>query len=159
MRALSARFIPFSTVLTDFLSAQAVNVCNAFLDQLLRPIVQLLEVVRCVSHFAVPIESEPFNIIHDRLDVFGLLGSRIGIVEAEVAGAAILQGAAEIQADRFGMSYMEIAVRFRRKSGRYPAFVGTSGQILLDYGPYEICLGHSFSSGAVIRRPVTTVVQ
>ena len=63
-----------------------------------------------------PVEAEPMHVGLDRVDIFLLFLGRIGIVEAQIALAAEFLGDAEIQADRFGVADMEIAVRLRRKA-------------------------------------------
>ena len=62
-----------------------------------------------------PIEAEPAHVALDGVDIFLLFLDRIGIVETQMAAAAEFLGDAEIQADRFGVADMEIAVRLRRK--------------------------------------------
>ena len=64
-----------------------------------------------------PIEAEPAHVPLDGIDIFLLLFGRIGIVKAQMAAPAKLFRRAEIQADRFGMANMQIAVRLRRESG------------------------------------------
>src|SRR5262249_39223234 len=49
----------------------------------------------------------------DGVDVFLLFLGRIGIVEAQVASAAEVEGGAEVQHDRLGVADMQIAVRLR----------------------------------------------
>ena len=53
---------------------------------------------------------------------------RIGVVEAQIAVAAEFLRHAEVQADRFGVADMQIAVRLRRKPGD-DGFVPAGGKI------------------------------
>src|SRR5262249_45274462 len=65
------------------------------------------------------------------IDVLDLFLGGIGVVEAEVALAAILLSHAEIDADRLGVAHVQIAVRLRRKA-RLDAIVFAGPQIFLD---------------------------
>jgi hypothetical protein len=56
-------------------------------------------------------EAEPADVVDDRLDELGVLGDRVGVVEAQVAGAAELLGEAEVQADRLGVTDVQVAGR------------------------------------------------
>ena len=65
---------------------------------------------------AGPLEAEPVDVLLDVLGVLvGLLG-RIRVVESEVALAIKELGHAEVNADGLGVSDMNVAVRFRRKT-------------------------------------------
>jgi hypothetical protein len=55
--------------------------------------------------------------VDDRIDVFLLFLLRIGVVEAQVAAAAVLLGEAEVEQDRLGVAEVQVAVRLRRKAG------------------------------------------
>src|SRR5262249_49341220 len=52
--------------------------------------------------------------------------------------AAALVGDAEVQADRFRVADVQIAVRLRRKPGDDPSVVLAGREILIDDGPYEV---------------------
>ena len=59
----------------------------------------------------MPVEPQPSDVVLNGLDIFRIFGGRIGIVESQVADAA--RGVvryAEVQADRFRVTDMEIAV-------------------------------------------------
>ena len=64
-----------------------------------------------------PIEAKPAHVALDGVDIFLFFLGRVGVVETQIAVAAEFLGDAEIQADRFGMADMQIAVRLRRKAG------------------------------------------
>jgi hypothetical protein len=55
--------------------------------------------------------------IDDGVYVFLFLLLRVGVVEAQVAGAGVVQGQAKVQADRLGMAEMQVAVGLRREAG------------------------------------------
>jgi hypothetical protein len=94
-----------------------VHIGLAGADQVLRPGVELFEIVRRVVEMFAPIEAEPMDVLLDGVDEFLLFLGRVGVVEAQIALAAEFLGDAEVQADRFGVADMEIAVRLRRKPG------------------------------------------
>ena len=96
-----------------------VDIGLAGLDQLLGPLVELLEVVGGVKQVLAPVEAEPAHVALDRVDVLLLLLGRIGVVEAQVAAPAELLGDAEVQADRLGVADVQVAVRLGRKAGHH----------------------------------------
>ena len=85
-------------------------------NQLLRPLVELAEIIGGVEDAVFPVEAEPADVVHDGVDVFLLFLFGIGVVEAEVGFAAEFRGEAEVQADGFGVPDVQIAVRLRRKA-------------------------------------------
>src|SRR5690606_20096320 len=64
-----------------------------------------------------PVEAQPAHVPLDRFDELLLLLQGIGVVEAQIAAAAEFLGDSEVQADRLGVSDVQIAVRFGRKAG------------------------------------------
>ena len=94
-----------------------VDIGLAGADQVLGPIVELLEIVRRVIKVLAPVKAEPAHVALDRVDIFLLLLGRIGVVKAQVAAAAEFLRDSEIEADRLGMADMQIAVRLRREAG------------------------------------------
>ena len=115
----------------DLVGGQAVDVGLALPDQLDRELVEPLEVVRREQQ-RVPLEAEPRDVFLDRVDVLDVLLGRVGVVEPQVAGAAALRGDAEVQADRFGVADVEVAVRLGRKARRDAAVVPAGGEVLVD---------------------------
>ena len=78
----------------------------------------------------MPRKTEPMHGINDRIDVFLFFLLRIGIVEAQVTTATIITGQTKVQADRLGVTKMQIAVRLRRKAGPNPRRVQRTSQLL-----------------------------
>ena len=99
-----------------------VDVSLAVFDQLDRPLIELIEIIRRVEK-AVPLEAQPPHVVLDRVDVFGLFFLGIGVVEAQVGVAAEFVGEAEIEADRLGVADVQIAVGLGRKAGLHAAGV------------------------------------
>jgi hypothetical protein len=93
--------------------------------------VELVEIVRGVAHLAVPLETEPLHVGDDGVDEFLALGLGVGVVEAQVAGAAVLPGEPEIQTDRLGVPDMQVTVGLGGKARHHPGDC-TRGQVLLD---------------------------
>ena len=115
-----------------FLGRRAVDVGESRLDQVARELVQAIEVVGRVIEMRAPVEAQPAHRRHDRVVVLDVLLDRIGIVEAQVAGAAILGGEPEVQADRLGVPDVQVAVGLGWKAGDDAPAVLARAQILGD---------------------------
>ena len=115
--AVLARQSQCAAIGTHLFGRQRVDVGFALTDQPDGNIVQLLEVIRGKKHLVLPVEPQPSNIVLNGLDVLKIFGGWIGIVESQVADAArSIVCQAKVQADRFRVADMEIAVRFRWKT-------------------------------------------
>ena len=131
VRRLLARLGERAAQLADLVGRQAVDVRVPGRDQVLRPLVELLEVVRGVVVVRAPLEPQPPHVALDRLGVFDVLLGRVRVVEAEVAAAAVFDGHAEVEANRLRMADVQIAVRLRREA-RDDGLVAARGEVLLD---------------------------
>ena len=114
--AFLAGFGQCPAIFADFFLRQVIDIRLAILNQLDRPLIKLSEVVRGEVQF-FPVKAEPAHIVHDRVDVFLFFFGGVGIVKTQIGLAVVIVGDAEIQADRFGMTDMQIPVGFRRKTG------------------------------------------
>ena len=63
-----------------------------------------------------PVEAEPVDGLDDRVDVLLLFLLGVGVVEAQVADAAVIGREAEVEADALGVADVQIAVRLGRKA-------------------------------------------
>jgi hypothetical protein len=99
-----------AAVLAHLVGREIVHVGLALADQVLRPPVQLLEIVGGVVEVLAPVEAQPVHVGHDRLDVLHALLGGIGVVEAQMAGAAEIASEAEVEADALGVADVEVAV-------------------------------------------------
>jgi len=72
----------------------------------------------------MPVEAEPADLVDDRVDVLLLFLLRVGVVEAQVADAAVLLRQPEIEGDALGVADVQVAVRLGRKAGADPRRVG-----------------------------------
>jgi hypothetical protein len=104
---------------------------------MLRPLIELLEVIGRVIEMLAPIEADPLHVAHDRLGVFDFLFGRIRIVEPEIAVPAVFVGDSEIEADRFRVADVQIAVRLRREP-RYDGRMPAAPEVLLDNFPNKV---------------------
>ena len=105
-----------AAMLADLLGREVVDIGVARADQVLGPVVELLEIVGGEVRLLAPVEAEPAHVALDRNDELVLLLGRVGVVEAQVAAAAEFLRDAEVQADRLGMADVQIAVRLRREA-------------------------------------------
>ena len=152
IRALAAGLGQRAAVLADLVGGEAVDVGLARHDQVHGVAVERLEIVRGVARLAVPVEAQPADVLLDRLDVLDVLLRRVGVVEAQVAGAAELGGDAEVEADRLGVADVQVAVRLRRKPRGHTAAVLPRPHILGDDRADEIEREYLF------RAPVPVIV-
>ena len=134
-RAVAAGLGESAPVGADVIGRQVVDIGMAGSDQLDRPRVELLEVVGGEGQVIAPVEAEPAEVGLDSVDVLLLLLGRVGVVEAEVALPAELDGDPEIEADRLGVADVEVAVGLRwkaRHDGAGPAALEVGGDDVAD---------------------------
>ncbi len=124
-----------ASVSAHFVGRQAVDIGAVLSDQRHRVCVEALKVVGGKEQLIVPVKAEPTHIVLNRLDIFGVFRRRISIVHAEMADAPrLFIRNAEVEANRFGMADMEIAVRFRWEAGDDPSGMFTCGTV----GSYDL---------------------
>ena len=121
----------------------------------------LLEVVAGEEHAggrvglgsALPSEAEPPDVVGDGIDELLLFFGWIGVVKAEVAGAAELFGQAEADADGLGVADVQVAVGLGREArGDDGAVAGLApsalGDVLIDHLLDEVpAVGLQFTGG------------
>ena len=115
----------------DLFGALGADVGVAVADQLLRALVHFSEIVRSVKE-VVPLESEPLDVVFDVADEFLVLGDRVGVVVAQIKGAAVFQRGAAVQAHGLAVSDVQVSVGFRRESGANFSVVLLVLDILVD---------------------------
>ena len=142
VRAFLSRLGEGAARRADLFGGQVADKGLAFRNQLLRIVVNDVEKVGGI-HLLRPLIPYPFDIAADRLDEFRLFFGRVGVVEKEIAFAAVLLRCCEVEAYGLGMSYMQVAVGFGRKTGLN---FGHSArvQILVDDLLDEICRFYLF---------------
>ncbi len=132
VRAVAARGGEVAAHFRDPLRRLGVHIGQTLADQGHRQVVELVEIVAGEAHRAGPLEAEPFHVLLDGVDVLVFFLLRVGVVKAQMAGAAIGFGDAEIQANRLGVANMQVAVRLRREPRHHPAIVFSFGQVTID---------------------------
>ena len=113
------------------LSVLIVDIGHTFADEHLRPLVQLLELVRRVTDLTIPRKAQPLEILLDPVHELSVFGDRIGVIETKVAGATELGSKAEVQTDRFCMADVQVPVRLRRETGSHDPTVSTRRYVAL----------------------------
>ena len=103
MREVAAIFL-------HFVGGLAVDVGVARGDEVFGAGVHLVEVVGGVERLAAEIRSQPAHRVDDRIDVLLLFLLRVGVVEAQVAVAAVFLRQAEIEQDGLGVPQVQVAV-------------------------------------------------
>ena len=121
-RTVFPRFSQRAAMLADLFRRKIVDVRLAIFDQLDRPLIQLVEIIRRVKQ-PIPPETEPLHVLHDGVDVLGIFLFRIRVVEAQVGLAAKLVGKSEVEADRLGVSDVQISVGLRREASLHTPVV------------------------------------
>ena len=115
-----SRFGQSAAIGMHFFRGLFVDVGKAGLHEVLCAVVHPLEVVACeveIIFFAVlPIKAQPLHRLFNGVDVLLVFLDRIGIVKAHVAVAAVVTSQTEIQADTLGVTNMQIAIGFGRKT-------------------------------------------
>ena len=107
-----------AAALADFVLSLVVDVGEATLNQLLGPGIELVEVIGSIK-LLIPLETKPFDVFLDGIDVLGVFLDGISVVVAEVGLTAVFLSQTEVKADALGVAKMEITVRLRRKPGHY----------------------------------------
>ena len=143
IRAVLARLVQRAAMRAHFLGRQIADIRLAVLDELNRPIVELLEIIRRVEQPVFPIAAEPADVVDDRIDVLLLFLRRVRVVEPQVELAAVLLREPEVQADALGMADVQIAVRLRRKPRMHAPAVLAGGPVGVDDLLDEVAGGFS----------------
>ena len=92
-----------------------VDVGLTTFDQFYGKIPKLLEVIGSVV-FVTPLVAKPLDVLFDGIDVLHVLLGGVGVVEAQVAHAAVLCSDAEVEADGLGVANVEVTVRLWGKT-------------------------------------------
>ena len=121
-----------------FFRGGAVDVGEPGLDEVPRVGIETVEIVGRMVEVGAPVIAQPAHRVLDRILVFDVFLDRVGVVEAQMAHAAVFCGQAEIQADRLGVADMQITVRLRRKASDHSPSVLVGVQILGNDLPKEI---------------------
>ncbi len=137
VRAIRTRHRGSSFLFGYLFGRLLIHVRFSFFDQFLREIPQLLEVIGSIIN-VLPVESEPFDILHDGVHVLHVLLHRVGIVEPEVARTAIFLGNPKVDTNRLRVPDMQVPVGFRREARLHAAVVFPLLQVVLHHLLYKI---------------------
>ena len=113
VRALLARLRQRAAICLDLLSREVIDIGKPLLDQRDRKVVELVKVIRRIELAVAPAEAQPADVLLDGVDVLCILFRRIRIVKAQVAEAVVVLGQAEVQANRLGVTDVQVAIRLR----------------------------------------------
>ena len=81
MRAVFSGLGQRAAKLAHLFGREIVNISQALVDQLYRELIQLLEIIGCPAHLAVPLKAQPTHIILYGQRVFLAFLFRIGVIE------------------------------------------------------------------------------
>mmetsp|Transcript_10803 Transcript_10803/g.25267 ORF Transcript_10803/g.25267 Transcript_10803/m.25267 type:complete len:365 (-) Transcript_10803:114-1208(-) len=137
-------------VLAHLLRRQKVHVGQPLIHEVARGVVEHVEVVGGVPHWAGPRVAarrfrrvastrsrEPTDVLHDAVHVLDVLLHRIGVIEAHVGAPLVFFGKAEVEADRLGVPDVEVPVRLRGEPGDQRRVL-PRGQVVFNDGPNEV---------------------
>ena len=100
---------------------------------------------------AVPLKAQPFDRVHDAVDVFDVFLLGVGVVKAQVADAVVVARQAEVDADALGMADVQVAIGLGRKAGadlgRVRLALGLVGGVAWAAGPAAAGVGAFFQIG------------
>ena len=121
---------------------QAVDIGMTLLDQAFGEHKHPLKIIRGKIQIALAvsfvIKPQPVHALQDGIDEFLFFPGRVGIVKAQVASASVITGEAKIEADRFRMSDVQIAVRLRWKAGADFCLIRTAAHVIASH-PWFTC--------------------
>ena len=80
----------------------------------------------------LPLKAQPADVCHDGVNVLGLFFFRVSIVKAQVGAAAELVGQTKIEADRLGMSNVQVPIGLGRKARPHTSTVLVALQVFDD---------------------------
>ena len=101
--AFAAGYSGRSLLLGDGLGRLFIHISMTVIDEPEGKLKELTEIVGGVID-VFPAEAEPLDVLLDGVDILDVFFDGIGVVEAQVARAAILTGDAEVEADGLGVT-------------------------------------------------------
>lgn len=132
-----ARLADRATHLAYLGFGRTVDVGFALLDELDGEVVNASEVIGRVKHVFAPVEPKPPDVVLDGLDVLRVFGCRVGVVHAQVTLAAEPLRKAEVEADAFRMTDVQVPIRLGWKP-RDDLLVASLSEVIGDDGFDEV---------------------
>ena len=136
--AFSSRLGEASPVLPDFIGSEAADIGVSGSDELDGERIKPFEVIGGVKEPVCPVESKPADIVDNRFHEFHGLSQGVRVIHPEIAGSLVLLGDAEIEANRLGMTDVDVAVWFGREAGGHSSLMFVGPQVIVDDVPDEI---------------------
>ena len=144
IRAFRARMRQIAAHRVDFLSRRIVHIRQPHLNQAARKFVELGEIIGRIMHRFLPLETEPFHVFQNGIDVLHLFFGRIRIVKTDIRLPVIFLPQTEIEANALHVPDVQIAVRFRRKTRQHPSVcIDAVFDITIDFR-FDKIRGHPF---------------
>ncbi len=91
-----ARLGQITAVFTHLLRIQEANIGQAFIDQLNGVTIQLLEIIRRVTHRARPLKAQPVHVTLNRFHKLYVFLFRVGVVKTQITLTLIIFGDAKV---------------------------------------------------------------
>ena len=99
----------------DLLRGEIAHEGKPFVDKEKGALEHVVEIVGAEQHRR-RFKAQPAHVALDAADIFLVFLDRVGIVVAQVALAAVFNGRAKVEANRFGMPDMQVAVGLGRET-------------------------------------------
>ena len=93
------------------------------------------------------------DIFLDRLDILDFLFCRVCVIEPQVGQPSELLGNPEIQADRLGMTNVQVAIGFRREPRMDSTTEPIGPHVLFYHFPNKVGTDDAFFFGHILRSP------
>ena len=119
----------------------AVDVGHSLLDEPLGELVQPIVIVRRVVAVLAPVEPKPTHRRRNGVLELDIFLDGVGVVETQIAVAAILGGEPEVEADGLRVTIVQIAIGFGWKASNHFAAVLARAIVLGDDGAKKIGSG------------------
>ena len=96
---------------------QLTDVGQTLFDQLHGALIHHLKIIRGVVEAVIPVEAQPVDILFDGIDVLRIFLGGVGVVHAQVAHSAEFISGAEVDAQRFAVADVKVAIGLRGEPG------------------------------------------
>ena len=116
-------------LLGNHLGTLFVDVSTSLLDEPYGKVPELLEIVAGIVDVS-PLESQPFDIVLNALDIFRILLDRVGVVKTEVTDTIVFLGQSEVDGNGLGMSDMQITIGLWWETRLHPTTVLAFCQVI-----------------------------
>ena len=105
-----------TAIFPHLIRAELADVCQPFFNQADSQLVHGFKIVRSKVKILAPVKTQPADILLNGIHIFHIFFCWVGVVHTQVAAASVFLRCPKINADRFCVANMQIAVWFRRKT-------------------------------------------